>query len=150
MKSLDIRNWEHIHALESATLSPDHSLMFWSSPPLGVIKLSVDAALTLSKASIAVVACNSEGFILKAWAKDFNSIDSLFAEAGAIVWALELDVAERFDKVIIESDAKGCVDDLECPPNEGCLQIRNFSSRSLELFTCFSSCNVQWVRREAN
>jgi hypothetical protein len=65
VKALDSRILEHIHALESATLSPDHSLVFWSSPPLGVIKLNVDAALTPSKASIAVVARNSEGSLSK-------------------------------------------------------------------------------------
>jgi hypothetical protein len=100
VKALDIRILEHIHALEASVLPPDHSLVFWSSLPVGVIKLSVYAALAPSKASIAVVARNSEVFIIKAWAKEFNPIDSLLAEASAIVWALNLLFPKDFIKVM--------------------------------------------------
>ena len=55
----------------------------------------------------------------------------------AIVWALELAFSQKFVKVIVESDG-------------GCWKIRNFSVCTLDLISCFVSCNVQWVCREAN
>uniref|UniRef100_A0A2N9IX98 RNase H type-1 domain-containing protein n=1 Tax=Fagus sylvatica TaxID=28930 RepID=A0A2N9IX98_FAGSY len=54
-------------------------------PPTGIIKFNVDAAIQASTATIAVVACDEAGNILKAWAKSTPSLDPAIAEASAIL-----------------------------------------------------------------
>uniref|UniRef100_A0A2N9HWC0 RNase H type-1 domain-containing protein n=1 Tax=Fagus sylvatica TaxID=28930 RepID=A0A2N9HWC0_FAGSY len=81
-----------------------------------VIKLNVDAAIVSNRAAIAVVARNSKGIILNAWVKELMNLDSLVAEASAILWAMELATVEGFGKVTIESDAK-----KGCEPGSPCL-----------------------------
>ena len=41
----------------------------WSPPPLGFIKINVDAAIAQNNLAIAVVARNENGYVLKAWSK---------------------------------------------------------------------------------
>uniref|UniRef100_A0A2N9F0C7 RNase H type-1 domain-containing protein n=1 Tax=Fagus sylvatica TaxID=28930 RepID=A0A2N9F0C7_FAGSY len=62
----------------------------WVPPPLHLIKINVDAAWNPSKASIAVVARDHRGFVLKAWSKHLDASDPMIAEATAIWWGLEL------------------------------------------------------------
>jgi ribonuclease HI len=74
----------------------------------------------------------------------------MVVEAMAIVWALELALSEKFAKVIVESDAKMCIENLSYPTDASCWKIRNFSVRIVDLISGFVSCNVQWVCREGN
>ena len=99
--------------------------------------MNVDTALSTSKASIDVIARNLMGSIIKAWTKQVPLLDPIVVKAMAIVWALELAFSQKFVKVIVESDG-------------GCWKIRNFSVCSLDLISCFVSCNVQWVCKEVN
>ena len=112
--------------------------------------MNVDAALSPSKASIVVIARNSIGSIIKAWSKQVPFLDPIVVKAMAIVGTLELALSQKFVKVIVESDAKMCVEDFSYPTDGGCWKIRNFSVCTLDLISCFVSCNVQWVCREAN
>ena len=99
--------------------------------------MNVDTALSPSKPSIAVIARNLMGSIIKAWTKQVPLLDPIVVKAMAIVWALELALSQKFVKVIVESDG-------------GCWKIRNFSVCTLDLISCFVSCNVQWVCKEMN
>ena len=112
--------------------------------------MNVDAALPPTKASIVVIARKSMGSIIKAWAKEVPLLDLMVVEAMAIVWALELALSEKFAKVIVESDAKMCIEDLSYPTDAGCWKIRNFSFPTVDLIFGFVSCNVHWVCRERN
>ena len=105
--------------------------------------MNVDAALSPSKASIAVIAHNSMGSIIKAWTKQVPLLDAIVVKAMAIVWALGLALSQKFAKVIVESNAKMCMEDLSYLTVDGCWKIRNFSVRTLDLISCFVSCNVQ-------
>ena len=89
--------------------------------------MNVDAPLSPSKATIAVIARNSMEYIIKAWTKQVPLLDPIVVKAMAIVWALELALSQKFAKVIVESDAKMCVEDLSYPTDGGCWKIRNFS-----------------------
>ena len=64
--ALDNRILEHIKAHEVSPLHSDQPVGFWSNPPEDFIKLNVDAALSPTKATIAVIARNSMGSIIKA------------------------------------------------------------------------------------
>ena len=112
--------------------------------------MNVDAPLSPSKATIAVIARNSMEYIINAWTKQVPLLDPIVVKAMAIVWALELALSQKFAKVIVESDAKMCVEDLSYPTDGGCWKIRNFSICTLDLISCFVSCNVQWVCKEVN
>ena len=52
--------------------------------------------------------------------------------------ALELALDEHFDNVIIENDAKYCIDALACPLEESCWKIRTLTTLPLELAIKFS------------
>uniref|UniRef100_A0A2N9EDK3 Reverse transcriptase zinc-binding domain-containing protein n=1 Tax=Fagus sylvatica TaxID=28930 RepID=A0A2N9EDK3_FAGSY len=122
----------------------------WEAPPIGVIKINVDAAIYLDKSFMAAVARDYKGELIKAWAKTTVYKDPTIAEADAICWALELAKTEKFEKISIESDAKVCVDALLSPTDDCPWKIRTFTSLALELAVYFSVCSFYWVKRDAN
>jgi ribonuclease HI len=149
--NLEVRIIEHIQALvESADADDSICSKVWNAPPLGIVKLNVDARIRVDQAAIAVVARNHRGFIIKAWAKLIDFSDPTMAEAAAITWALELAVIEKFEHICIESDAKVYVDALAAPIDDCLWKIRALISMSLKLALKFSSCNFHWVKRNAN
>ncbi|XP_075636613.1 uncharacterized protein LOC142608832 [Castanea sativa] len=66
----------------------------WTPPPPGCIKLNVDAALSSSKAAVAVVARECSGHICGVWAKTISLRSPLQAEAEAILWAVQIALKE--------------------------------------------------------
>jgi ribonuclease HI len=78
------------------------------------------------------------------------NLDSLVAEASAILWAMELATVEGFGKVTIESDAKVCIDELSSSEASSNWKISALIGQSLALVSRFSFCDFQWVRRDAN
>ena len=72
----------------------------WEAPPIDFTKLNIDAALSSDKATIAVIARDQSGTIIKAWAKQNDILDPTVAEANAIRWALELLVNQTFRRNI--------------------------------------------------
>uniref|UniRef100_A0A2N9GNN9 Reverse transcriptase domain-containing protein n=1 Tax=Fagus sylvatica TaxID=28930 RepID=A0A2N9GNN9_FAGSY len=95
--------------LLSQELPPQHIHMDvtkWSTPPPNVVKLNVDAAILRNHSTLAVIARNDKGEVLKAWAKQSKCCDPLQAETSAILWALQLAASESFMHIIIEGDAK--------------------------------------------
>ena len=73
------------------------------------MKLNVDAVIASNFSTPAVMARDSNGNILKAWAKR-STHRSLQAEACPILWAPKLAVEETFHHVLVEGDAKICFD----------------------------------------
>uniref|UniRef100_A0A2N9ED89 Reverse transcriptase zinc-binding domain-containing protein n=1 Tax=Fagus sylvatica TaxID=28930 RepID=A0A2N9ED89_FAGSY len=95
--------------LLSQELPPQHIHMDvtkWSTPPPNVVKLNVDAAILRNHSTLAVIARNDKGEVLKAWAKQSKCCDPLQAETSAVLWALQLAASESFMHIIIEGDAK--------------------------------------------
>uniref|UniRef100_A0A2N9E4V9 RNase H type-1 domain-containing protein n=1 Tax=Fagus sylvatica TaxID=28930 RepID=A0A2N9E4V9_FAGSY len=60
--------------------------------------------------TLVVVARNDSGSILQCWTKRCNTIDPCFAEAAALLWALELPRDNHFPKIMVEGDAKICIE----------------------------------------
>ena len=60
------------------------------------------------------------------------------AEANAIRWALELALDNGFSRIIVESDAKSCIDELCSPLESSSWRISALSSHSLKLVSSFS------------
>ena len=69
---------------------------------------SVSQAFT----SLAMVARNEFGEVLKVWAKIHDLCTPTQAEAGAILWALSLAIVENWCNIIVEGDSKICFDVL--------------------------------------
>ena len=116
--SLELRVLEHISTIEDEKVSIDSPSVSWKPPPSDLIKLNVDVALSVNTTSISVVARDHKGEVLKAWTNNISATDPTIAEASAIRWALELVIQENYLKVIVESDAKNCVDNLNGQPEE--------------------------------
>ncbi len=122
----------------------------WKTPPPLSIKLNVDAAISNSSSTIAVVARNSEGFLLKSWAKAIASVDPCVAEAAALAWAMELAVEEQYLDIVVEGDAKVCIDAILGFPTNTPWKIYTFIANISSLVSLFHSCCFCWVGREAN
>ncbi len=93
---------------------------------------------------------NNKGSLIKAWAKQCEYLDPIAAEVAAINWALELALQEKYVNIIVESDAKFCIDALACPLYESCWKIRHLTAFSLDLALRFNSCIFNWAMRDAN
>ena len=88
------------------------------------------------------------------WDKDkaFEILTSLptLAEACVIRWALQLAKNENLAEIIIESDARVCVDTLNLVNVECNWNILTLCKDIHVLATDFFLCNFCWVKREAN
>jgi ribonuclease HI len=148
--ALEARIIEHLNSLKEIDNSNGANNSQWEAPTDPVIKINVDAALTPEAACLAAVARNHSGNIIRVRAKKTNFLDPVAAEAAAINWALNLAIAEGFERVIVESDAKNCIEDLSCPPEASSWRFNSLSSHSLELVSHFQSCYFLWVRQNVN
>ena len=152
IQQLEAHILEHIHSLEDTVPlveNTSHNILMWKTLKLGTIKLNVDAALSKDRVVIAVVAQNSQGMLIKAWAKLTDTLEPTLAKAATINWALELAKEEEFKHICIESDAKVCVDALNSHSDAPWV-IYAQSSYSLELALHFPFCSFNWVKQDAN
>ena len=122
----------------------------WSPPPIGTIKLNVDAAVSLSNTALAVVARDEHGVVLKVWAKIMPKFSPLVAETVAILWALQLAKGELWSNIFIESDSKNSIDAIL--DNTGCplWTISSLVSNICFLAKSFVLCVFCWVKRSGN
>uniref|UniRef100_A0A2N9G2U3 CCHC-type domain-containing protein n=1 Tax=Fagus sylvatica TaxID=28930 RepID=A0A2N9G2U3_FAGSY len=112
VENLEARVLEHWFILNpllgvvARTMNPPS----WSVPPSNVLKLNVDAALKDGVATLAVVVRNDMGHVINGWAKKVETTDPATVEAAALLWALEIAVENKFTKIVVEGDAKLCID----------------------------------------
>jgi hypothetical protein len=83
-------------------------MLFGQPPAVNQIKLNVDAAWCSVKSSMAVVARDHKGIVLKAWSKMVVADEP--SETHAIKWAIELASLEDYQNFMVESDAKVVVE----------------------------------------
>ena len=70
----------------------------------------MDAVVSDSVASLAVLARDFDGNILKCWAKRISLVDPCVVEAIALAWAGEIAIEEHLSDIIVEGDSKVCID----------------------------------------
>ena len=128
----------------------EQPVVHWSPPPLGYIKLNVDAAISQNNSALAVIARDAHGFVLKAWSKILPKKSPLSAETEAILWALQLAKSEAWSEIILESDSKNSIDAIM-----DCTSCPLWSMSSLVSDICFlaksfGSCLFFWISRIGN
>lgn len=129
---------------------PASTSVAWEAPPLGWIKLNVNDALSESSSALAVVARDYKGITIKAWSKVHSKSSPISAEASAILWAVQLALQERWNHIIVEGDAKNCIDPLSSEDVSPNWSIANIVSNVLSFKSSFSACLFHWVKRECN
>ncbi|KAL0000626.1 hypothetical protein SO802_014407 [Lithocarpus litseifolius] len=100
-------------------------------------------------AALTVIARDHTGTPLKAWIKPYCSCLPAQAEAAAVLWAVNLALAEGWTKVVIEGDAKECFDALSDRLQPSWV-ISNFVCDILALSKAFCTVSFVWVRRVCN
>ena len=68
----------------------------------------------------------------------------------ALLWALELAQANCFSNVVVEGDAKVCVDAINTGNDETPWHILPIITNAKNMVSIFCSCSFNWVRRDAN
>ena len=76
------------------------------------IKINSDAALNSSTTTLAAVARDHRGDVVKGWSKHVKVCSPIQAKASAILWAVDLAIEEQWNLVCFEGDAKACFDPL--------------------------------------
>jgi hypothetical protein len=138
IKNLELRIVERVQSSLGDSCSKFATL--WRPPNAGVIKINIDAAMSSDFATIAAVARNDLGLVVKACAKKIYSYDMCTAEALAIRWTIELAKLENWCEIIVESDAQVCVNVL-LSDSVGCEWcIYNLYSDILALASEFVFC----------
>ena len=145
---------ESLSYQESLLQRPLHTLLSLSQPaplpPLNWIKINSDAELNSSTTTLAAVARDHRGDIVKVWSKHVKVCLPIQAEASAILWAVELAIKEQWNLVCFEGDAKACFDplsSLDLPPD---WTINTIINDIHNLARSFSCCNFVWVSRSCN
>jgi ribonuclease HI len=122
----------------------------WSVPPSNVLKLNVDAALKDGMATLAVVVRKDIGHVINGWAKKVETTDLATVEATTLLWALEIAVENKFTKIVVEADAKLCIDAITIETTSIPWRIHSLVHSLKVLAFEFSVCSFCWVRRDAN
>ena len=122
----------------------------WAPPPAGTVKLNVDAAISQSKAALAVIARNESGVVLKVWAKSIPLCSPPFAEIEAILWVLIIANRENWRSIAMESDSKISIDAILDPLGFLVWAISTSVFNISQLATSFSSCLFSWINRSGN
>ena len=105
----------------------------------------MDAAISDSAASIVVVARDSDGNILKCWAKRISRVDPCVAEAVALTWAGEIAIEEHLSDIIVEGDSKVCIDAVLGTPDKIPWAIQAYIANVSNYASFFNSCRFCWV-----
>jgi ribonuclease HI len=88
--------------------------------------------------------------VVKAWRKELMLYEPVQAGAFAILWALELAVTEKFQKIIVPGDSKICIDAINGDQNDVEWFVATIINNIVSLSSSFNSCLFSWVWREAN
>ena len=144
-----------LQEFSSNLLSPINPLthptqLHWLPPPLGWIKINVDAAVSANIASIAVLARNHSSVPIKTWARTIRKTTPLQAETKALLWAVQLAKIEKWSHIIFEGDAKQCFDAINSPDSPVPWAILAPISDIRCLVAHFVSFSFIWVPRACN
>ena len=82
---------------------------------------------------------------LSVWTKRISITDPTIAEASTIVQGLEIAKETNYQKVIIDGDAKVCLDALSGDTSTYPWKIKTLCLNALHVTSCFSFFSFDWV-----
>ncbi|KAL0006931.1 hypothetical protein SO802_008433 [Lithocarpus litseifolius] len=94
---------------------PPQTFRHCHRPEQGAVKINCDAAVGLNHSFIAIVARDWRGDLIFSLSKRVETNLPLQAEAEAINLATCVAVNRGFENVVVESDAKVCIEALKAP-----------------------------------
>jgi hypothetical protein len=111
------------------------------------VKFNVDAETSKNGVT---VARDDSGLVIHCWSKSFPTTDPLIAETAALLWALEIARDNRFSHILIEGDAKICIEALAAEPEKVPWRIQTLVSNIKCVALDFNVCSFCWVPRDVN
>lgn len=94
------------------TPPPNQLQYLWKPPPPGRIKINVDAAIAESHSALAAIARDCRGTVIKILPNTFRKSSPILAETHAVPRGVQLAWEKGWSNIIIENDAKNCLDPL--------------------------------------
>ena len=114
------------------------------------MKINCNAAIGKDYSVFATVARDWRGALVFALSKKANTNVPLQAEAGALLWSVQLAVSFTSIKVVIEGDSKMCIEALRTQNLDVPWRISRCLIEIYRLTSFLSNCSFNWLRREAN
>ena len=112
------KNFEHRVALTDVPLVLPRPFYSWIRPEQGAVKINCDAAVGSDHSFIAIMVRDWRGDLIFSMSKRVETNLPIQAEAEAINLATCVAVNRGFEYVVVESDAKACIDALKAPFDE--------------------------------
>lgn len=142
---------EHLaSAVPATTREPLKRTVAWTPPLHGAIKINCDAAVSQNISYVAIVARDWRGKMVFAMTKRVETTIPVQAEAEAINWATQQALCLGTRHVIVESDAKICIDALRKPTKESPWRIAVLITDTLRLAKFLQNIQFSWIPRSAN
>ena len=152
VQNLEVRVLEHWQILNPLPVDDTGvvSIPRWSVPPLQVLKFNVDAALKDGLATLAVIVRSDSGHVMNGWTKRYDTTDPCTAEAAAILWAMKLAKKNNYLKILVEGNAKICIEAITEVVATIPWRILSLVNIIMVLALEFPTCSFCWVRTDAN
>ena len=142
---------EHFDVLIDVPLVSSRAFVYsWNRPEQGAVKINCDAAVGLDHSFIAIVARDWRGDLIFSLSKWVETNLPLQAEAKAINLATCVAVNCGFENVVVESDAKTCIEALEAPIDAVPWRISTITADTLSWAFCGQQFIFRWSPRESN
>ena len=95
--------------------SPRPFVYSWNRLEQGIVKINCDATVGMDHSFIAILVRDWRGDLFFSLSKWVETNLPLQAEAEAINWVTHVVVNRGFENVVVESNAKACIEALKAP-----------------------------------
>ena len=142
---------EHLAVLTNVPLvSLRPFVSSWNRPEQGAVKINYDVAVGLDHSFIAIVVRDWRGALIFSLSKRVETNLPLQAKAKAINLVTRLAVDHGFENVVVESDAKACIEALKAPTDVVPWRISTISADTLSWTFRGQQFVFRWSPRESN
>ena len=142
---------EHLVVLTNVPLVSSRPFVYsWNRPKRGAVKINCDAAVGLDHSFIAIVARDWRGDLIFSLSKRVETNLPLQVEAEAINLATCVVVSHGFENVVVESDAKACIEALRAPIAAVPWRISTITADTLSWAFRGQQFIFRWSPRDSN
>ena len=142
---------EHLAVLTNVPLvSLRPFVSSWNRPEQGAVKINYDVAVGLDHSFIAIVVRDWRGALIFSLSKRVETNLPLQAKAKAINLVTRLAVDHGFENVVVESDAKACIEALKAPTDAVPWRISTITTDTLSWAFRGQQFIFRWSPRDSN